>query len=156
MEQDQFSLGFESLVVALEDKLRGLDVLIAEVMDPERMESIRSVSHLEIAEVLLHRLLQSVQLHQDPTVNQVALREVDVALLEGDAFKVKGHELVRLPDLVAEIAIADNAFEVQVDRARLGQVAQEGESEGIGTAFGDASGELHFLFLERAGLLAFF
>lgn len=155
MEQDHFSLGFQCFIIALENELSRLDVLITEIVDPEGMEPVRGVCHLEIAEMLLHVLLQSVQLHKNPAVNQIASLEVDGTFFKGNAFEMQGHELVRLPDLVTEVSVADDPFQVQVDGSGLGQVAKQGETQRISAAFRDPGWEFRFFFFQGTALLAF-
>jgi hypothetical protein len=86
--------------------------------------------------------LDALQLADDPAVDARQLhrrRRVEAAV---PALGVHQHEAGRVPQLVAEVAVALAALQVEVDVAAEGGVGGHREAQGVGAVGGDAVGEM--------------
>ena len=121
-----------------EDGLGGLEVDIAELILPEVVESVGSLSECVAFETAVDDGDHAVQLAQDPAVEEVLLHRVQLDGKVGDEVELGLSELVGLPDLVAEVPEADDLVDVEVDAPALDQVRQQAEPQRIGSALRDA------------------
>ena len=66
----------------------------------------------------------SIESAQDPAVEEVLLGGVELTGKVLDEVELRLGELVGLPDLVAELTVADDLLDVEVDAAALHHVGQ--------------------------------
>ena len=124
-----------------ENRLRKLQVPVAVLVPGEVVDGLRR----EVEAVLLHRgarlPFRALQQRQDPPLGE---SERDLAAVEPaiPALGVEQHEAGRVPELVAEVAVALDAPEVEADVAPLRGQRAEREPQRIGAVGGDPLGEL--------------
>lgn len=91
-----------------------------------------------------------IQLSKDPAVEETALCWRVIPLMVFlDCGKLLVAEDEGIPNLVAELSVAFDDQDIQVDTTRLDHVGQQTEAQSIGTAFWDPLGEVQFLLFER-------
>lgn len=71
-----------------------------------------------------------------------------------DKIEFRLREFVGLPDLVAELAVADDLLDVEVDAAALHHVGQQPETESVGSALWNTLSELMLQLFDGGVLLA--
>mmetsp|Transcript_17815 Transcript_17815/g.30196 ORF Transcript_17815/g.30196 Transcript_17815/m.30196 type:complete len:506 (-) Transcript_17815:1701-3218(-) len=129
-------------VLRLHDGLDGLDVEVGELLEPEVVEPLHHVAEVVVVEALIGLLDQLAQLGDYPLVGK---REFESLYALGLGLEVLAEvgegELVDVPELVAEVAVADDSLDVEVDVA-LDHVVEQAEAQGISAALGDSVGEL--------------
>ena len=106
-----------------------------------------------LLEQLVARRRRLRQAAQDPLVAQRQRLHVDVLdflLRRLEALHVHQTELHRVPQLVAEVAVANHALDVQIDVDALDRVRQQAEAQRVRAAHGNALGEVLTLALRRA------
>ena len=129
------------LVGAEEDGLDRLEVHVAELVEPEVVDRGGGARELVLCHVLLRGPDGVGELGEDPAVDVLEPELADLLLPERD--EARGLELHQaeaggVPDLVAEVAVPDDAVDVEVDVPALRRVRAEREAQRVGAALGDA------------------
>ena len=83
------------------------------------MKSVGSVLKVVVSEAEIDSVDGVVEFDQNVLVEQVETLEVDVTDIVGEICEFGRDELEALPNLVAEIPVADDALEIQIDASRL-------------------------------------
>ena len=142
------------LVRRLQLHLGDLEVPVAVLVPDERVDRLRDGVEPVFGEALLDCGFDALQLASDPAVG---LREDEVVVerltrralglgVLGEAavlaLAVHQHEAGRVPELVAEVAVALAALGVEVDVAAKAGERAEGEAQRVGAEAGNAVREL--------------
>ncbi len=113
---------------------------VAVLVPDELVDRLRDIVEAVVDEALLDLGLGALQQTDDPAVG---LREIEVAVRPAVlAFAVHKHKAGRVPQLVAEVAVAFTAVHVELDVAAGAGEAGEGEAQRICAVGGDALREL--------------
>lgn len=135
-----------------ENALARLDIDVAEVVHEEVVEGNGGVSEVVVVELGVEVLDGLVQLVQDPFVDKGQVVLEHHGRVEGEfRFEVAQDEFAAVPDFIAELFVANDSLEVEIDVLSLEHVGEESEAEGVRTTLRDALGELPFLLLRAPG-----
>mmetsp|Transcript_100323 Transcript_100323/g.281116 ORF Transcript_100323/g.281116 Transcript_100323/m.281116 type:complete len:369 (+) Transcript_100323:468-1574(+) len=138
------------LCIAVEPGLQELEVDVAEVVEEEGVSRGGGAGELVLLPRLVRHLGAVAQPRQYPTVlpRKRRVQPQRAGKLEVVP-EVPQAEACGVPDLVAEVAVAHDAVDVQVHVPALLRVSEEAEAQGVGAALGDAIGVVRGLPLLR-------
>jgi hypothetical protein len=120
-------------VRAAEDHFGGLNVHITEVINEEVVEHNGRIAEVILVETLVDSLDGCVQLMQHPLVGEPQLGVVgqNVILVLEVSREVAQHEFATVPYFVAELFVAYDPFEVEVDVESLEHVGEQPVAQSI-------------------------
>jgi len=132
-------------VTSFDGGLDSFEVHVSEVLLPEVVEAVCHVTELVVHEVMVRVGSQLVEASKDPLVRQRQLRLLE-ALDFGVVWlpvlgEVAKSKLDNVPQFVSELAVANHALDIKVNRT-LNHVGQQSEAESIGAALGNTSCEI--------------
>ena len=122
----------------LQHRLGEFQVPVAELVPGELVGRLGREVEAIAGEALVHGARGRIQAGPDPAVGERELLGPGTLVLLGCHQHVAG----RVPQLVAEVAVALDAPEVEAQVARLGGHGCEGEAQRVGPVGGDAGREL--------------
>ncbi|KAI3493165.1 hypothetical protein L1887_42182 [Cichorium endivia] len=136
------------------DGLDRLNVHIAQLVQPEVVHGRGGGHEVALLEALVDRLARRVELVQDPLFDKrlvAAWLLVRRGLERRNGLELEQRKLGGVPQLVAELAVALDTQDVEVDVAACAGVGAQREAQRIGTALRDALGEVLLLTLGGLG-----
>ena len=148
-------------VLVVQFDLGQFQVPVAVAVPDEAVDGVGGQVEAVFGQGLGHFGLGALQFGNDPAVDRAEVHELAGAavLLAGPgeavvmAFDVHQHKAGGVPELVAEVAVALAAADVEVEGAREVGQRGEGEAQGVGAEGGDAVGEVLLDVLLDAGLV---
>ena len=130
------------LVAAVDLNLGKFQIPVAELVPDEAVNGVGDVVETVLGKALVHRIDRAVVFVENPAVDDRKIHWLagvgtQTAVL---AFNVHQHEARGVPELVAEIAVAFAAFDVEVDVAAERGVGGHRKAQCVGAVRGDAVG----------------
>ena len=133
------ALALDRRVFVPQHRLGQFQVPVAILVPDELVQGLGGQIETELVELAGHFGFGALQLRDDPAIRQAQFNGFAVLAA---VFAFVQHVARRVPDLVAEVAIAFDAAHVELDVATGGGQRAEGEAQGVGAVAGDAVGEL--------------
>mmetsp|Transcript_20794 Transcript_20794/g.69432 ORF Transcript_20794/g.69432 Transcript_20794/m.69432 type:complete len:230 (+) Transcript_20794:691-1380(+) len=131
--------------VEAEDRLAELEVDVAEVVEEPGVDGGRGAAEVVIAHALVRLPDGPVKPREDPSVLRLQVLHDVGERLDLVALEVHHGELGGVPELVAEMTVALDTKNVEINVSTLAGVGAESKTKSVGTALGDAVGKIFFL-----------